>query len=175
MLDTLITSKTRIKLLLKFFLNIQNRGYLKKLEVEFADSSNGIRLELNKLEEAGLLRSSLEGNKKYFEANTSNPIYQEIHSLLRKYTGIDQLVEKVLNQIGELQTAYLTGTLACGLQSDQIEMLLIGDLNQAYLDELIVKAEKLMAKKITYQVFSAFEFQIKKEQLLAQPHILLFG
>ena len=175
MLETLITSKTRIKLLLKFFLNIQNSSYLKKLEVEFADSSNGIRLELNKLEEAGLLVSQVMSNKKLYQANSANPIYKELHSLLLKYTGVDQVIDQILNQLGELESAYLTGTLARGLQSDQIEMLLIGDLNQAYIDELITKAEKLMAKKITYQVFPTFEFQIKKEQLLAQPHILLFG
>ena len=51
MLDTLITSKTRIKLLLKFFLNAQTKSYLRSLEGEFGESTNAIRLELNKFEE----------------------------------------------------------------------------------------------------------------------------
>ena len=40
MLETLITSKTRIKLLLKFFLNSKNQSYLRNLESEFGESSN---------------------------------------------------------------------------------------------------------------------------------------
>lgn len=175
MLQTLITSKTRIKLLLKFFLNIQNRGYLKKLEVEFADSSNGIRLELNRLEEAGLLVSQLQGNKKMYQANTHNAIYKELHSLLLKHTGIDQVIDQVLNQLGELQSAYLTGALARGIDAHNIEIMLVGDLNESYLRQLIAKAEGLIQKKITYRVYNSLEFQIQKADLLANAHLHLFG
>ena len=82
MLDTLITSKTRIKLLLKFFLNGNTSSYLRNLESEFGESSNAIRLELNKFEEAGLLNTSLEGNKKLFKANTQHPLFKDIHNIL---------------------------------------------------------------------------------------------
>ena len=70
MIETLISSKTRIKLLLKFFLNSSSRSYLRGLETEFGDSSNAIRLELNRFEKAGMLKTCTEGNKKYFQANT---------------------------------------------------------------------------------------------------------
>ena len=175
MLQTLITSKTRIKLLLKFFLNIQNSSYLKKLEAEFADSSNGIRLELNKLEEAGLLVSHSVSNKKVYQANSVNPIYKEIHSLLLKHTGIDQVIDQVLNQLGELQSAYLTGALARGIDAHNIEIMLVGDLNESYLQQLITKAEGLIQKKITYHLYNSYEFQIQKADLLANAHLHLFG
>ena len=69
MLETLISSKTRIKLLLKFFLNGNTRSHLRALETEFRESSNAIRLELNRFEDAGMLVSNSEGNKKLFQAN----------------------------------------------------------------------------------------------------------
>ena len=50
MLDSLITSKTRIKLLLKFFLNTSTHAYLRGLADEFGESTNALRLELNHLE-----------------------------------------------------------------------------------------------------------------------------
>jgi len=65
MLEALITSKTRIKLLLKFFLNSSNTGYLRGLEPEFGESTNAIRQELNRFEAADLLLTSVEGNKNY--------------------------------------------------------------------------------------------------------------
>ena len=61
MLESLITSKTRTKLLLKFFLNPGTSAYLRGLAEEFGESTNGVRVELNRLSEAGLLESADEG------------------------------------------------------------------------------------------------------------------
>ena len=69
MIETLISSKTRVKLLMKFFLNSNNIAYLRNLEEEFQESTNGIRLELNKFEKAGFLDSFSKGNKKLFKVN----------------------------------------------------------------------------------------------------------
>jgi len=63
-LDSLITSQTRVKLLLKFFLNPERRSYLRELAEEFGESTNSVRVELNRLNEAGLLTSFDEGRTK---------------------------------------------------------------------------------------------------------------
>ncbi len=175
MLDTLITSKTRIKLLLKFFLNGQNKAYLRNLEAEFGESSNGIRVELNKFEDAGLLKSSSEGNKKIFKANTSHPMFSDIKSILMKYTGLDQIVEQVIGRLGNVESVLLVGELAKGLDSPIIDLILIGDINKTYLIQLIEKTEKLIHKKVRYIIFSQTEFAVQKENILQQPHIELLN
>ena len=101
MLETLISSKTRIKLLLKFFLNSKATSYLRGLETEFGESSNGIRVELNRFEKAGMLSSFTKGNKKYFQANTDHPLYNETHNLLIKYIGFDKIIDSVIENLGE--------------------------------------------------------------------------
>ena len=85
MLDTLISSKTRIKLLQKFFLNSNIQSYLRGLESEFGDSTNSIRLELNRLEQAGMIYSEMRGNKKVFRANNAHPLFLDIQNIVRKY------------------------------------------------------------------------------------------
>ena len=60
MLDSLITSKTRLRLLIKFFLNIANKGYLNGLANEFGESTNSVRKELNNLSSAGYLKSTMK-------------------------------------------------------------------------------------------------------------------
>lgn len=65
MIETLISSKTRVKLLMKFFLNSNNVAYLRSLEEEFQESTNGIRLELNKFEKAGFLTPFLKEIKTF--------------------------------------------------------------------------------------------------------------
>ncbi len=155
MLQTLISSKTRIKLLLKFFLNSNTRSWLRGLESEFGESSNAIRLELNKLEEAGLLLSEAEGNKKIYTANTKHPLFGDIHNILLKHVGIDQIVEKVVGQIGNLHAAYLMGDLAQGKESKVIDLLLVGNkLNNQVIMTLIQKAEGYVQRKIRFLVIS---------------------
>ena len=175
MLETLITSKTRIKLLLKFFLNANNTGYLKNLESEFEDSSNGIRIELNKFEQAGLLSSVLIGNKKIFQANTKHPLFADIHNIIMKYTGIDQIVDTVIKRLGNVKSVYLTGSLAKGLDSNIIDIIIVGDVNKAYLINLIDKAELIAAKKIRYVLYSEAEFNQHQNSILEEEHLLIWN
>jgi hypothetical protein len=159
MLESLIISKTRIKLLLIFFLNSSTKAYLRGLETEFGESTNAIRLELNRFEQAGLLTSHSEGNRKYFSANKSHPLFPDIQSLMRKHLGIDQLVEQVIEHLGEVEKVYLTGAFARGQESADIEILLVGgDVDTAYLETLITKANKLIHKNILYSLMPTLQF-----------------
>lgn len=171
MLDILITSKTRIKLLLKFFLNSKTSSYLRNLESEFGESSNAIRLELNKLEEAGFLTSSSSGNKKLFKANTSHPLFPDIQNILMKYTGLDKIAEQVIKRLGNVETVYLIGDLARGIDSGVIELIFVGDIDKSYLLNLIEKVGGLINKKVRFVIFNATEFALQKNHLLAQAHI----
>lgn len=161
MIESLITSKTRIKLLLKFFLNTQTKSYLRGLETEFGESSNAIRVELNRLETAGLLSASTEGNKKMFFANTTHPLFGDIHSILKKFIGIDQIIEQVTSKIGDLQAAFVTGDFAVGKDSNIIDLALVGcQLDRPYIDILVEKAEKFIARRIKYIILTADEMAL---------------
>lgn len=153
MLTTLISSKTRIKLLLKFFLNSNTTAYLRSLEGEFGESSNGIRVELNKFEEAGMLSSTIKGNKKIFQANTNHPLFKEIHSIILKYVGIDQIVEKVVERLGDVEEVYLVGQFARGIDSEIIDLVFLGDVDKSYLVELVDRVEDVINRKIRYLVY----------------------
>jgi len=155
MLESLITSKTRIKLLLKFFLNGTTTSYLRDLASEFGESTNAIRIELNHLEEAGLLHSKADGNKKVFHANQKHPLYSDIHRLLLKHTGIDHIIENVMTGMGGLHSAYLTGSFARGHDNPVIELLLVGyDIDRLYLVHLVEKAERIIKRNIKYNIIS---------------------
>jgi hypothetical protein len=174
MLDALITSKTRIKLLMKFFLNSGKQDYLRNLETELGDNNNAIRTELNKLEDAGLLKSFIKGNKKIFQSNTSHPLFPDINSILMKITGLDELIHRVLNNMGDLNEVFLTGELAQGNDSEIIDLILVGKVNRKYFNELVVKAEKYIKKKIRFVVFDSEEFAEKKSKILEPNDLLLW-
>lgn len=154
MLNTLITSKTRIKLLLKFFLNSNSSSYLRNLESEFGDSTNAIRIELNKFEKAGLLNTRFDGNKKMFRANTKHPLYNDIHNILIKHIGFDKIIENVIKKLGDLKNVFIVGEFAKGVNSDIIDLIFVGgQINKEYLLQLVEKVEKMIKRKIRYLVF----------------------
>ncbi|MEO0896453.1 MAG: ArsR family transcriptional regulator [Bacteroidota bacterium] len=158
MVETLISSKTRIKLLVKFFLNSKTTGYLRNLETEFGESTNAIRVELNKFEKAGMLESFSEGNKKIFKANTLHPFFDDIHSIVMKYVGIDKIVENIAKRLGDVVRVYLTGEFSKGLDAPVIDLLIIGQIDRAYLSELVAKAEPMVKRKIRYVIYTEKEF-----------------
>lgn len=161
MLESIITSKTRIKLLLKFFLNSNTTSYLRHLEAEFGENSNAIRTELNRLEKAGLLASNLQGNKKFYQANEKHPMFKDIQNIVFKHTHMDEILEKVIRKMGDLQCAFLTGDLARGKNSMVIDLLFIGNnIDRAYLSDLCDKTEKIINRRLRYVVVAENEMEI---------------
>lgn len=150
MLDTLISNKTRIKLLMKFFLNPESTAYLRGLSDEFGESTNAIRLELNRFEDAGMLQSDQQGNKKLFKANKTHPLFTDIRNIILKTMGIDQIVEHLIGQLGNPEKVYLTGDFARGRDSSIIDLIIVGDINKGLLLHLIEKVEQRIQKRIRY-------------------------
>jgi len=158
MINTLITSGTRIKLLKKFFLNGNTTAHLRGLESEFGESTNAIRIELNRFENAGLLNSTRDGNKKIYQANTGHPLYNDLHNLILKETGIDRVIEKVVHRLGKLLLVYLTGDFARGRDSNVIELILVGEnIDREYLARKVVQAEEIVGRKVSYIVLEPEE------------------
>lgn len=177
MLDTLISSKTRLKLLLKFFLNSKSSAYLRGLECEFGESTNAIRIELNRFESAGLLETHMKGNKKIYQANPNHPIFPDIQNILKKFIGIDQIVDKILSRLGEIEKVYITGDFANGKDSQVIDLMIIANhLDRSYLSELIEKTEKLINRKIRYINMLSEEFlQYKKQKNGNESRLLIYS
>ena len=160
MLETLISSKTRIKLLLKFFLNSNTTAYLRSLETEFGESTNAIRLELNRLEDAGMLASFTDGNKKMFRANTGHPLFKEIHNIILKTIGLDQVVLNVIERLGDLEQVFLVGEFAKGNDSPIIDLIFIGSIDKTYLVNVVERVGGLIKRKIRYLIYERDEFEL---------------
>lgn len=174
MLQTLISSKTRVKLLLKFFLNSETRSHLRALESEFGESSNAIRIELNRLEEAGMLSSASKGNKKIFHANQTHPLFNEIRGILMKHVGLDQVIENVIERLGDVEQVFLVGEFSKGLDSQIIDLVFVGNIDQSYLVKLVEKVEKLIQRKIRYLNFTREEFSAQQLNNFSPSPLLLW-
>ena len=155
MLNQLITSKTRLRLLIKFFISQANRGYLNGLASEFNESTNAIRKELNHLSEAGYLQKSKDNNKISYQANTDHPLFDVLQKVVFKHLGLEEIVERVLERMGPVHKILLIGDYAQGLDTGTIDVVLIGkQLNTEYIEALEKKVEDLIDRKVNFYLAS---------------------
>lgn len=170
----LIASKTRVKLLIRFFFNPEVRSYLRELAKEFNVSTNSVREELNQLTKTKLIKSERNGRQVYYSADTEHPLFPELKSMVSKVMGIDQVVEGIINRLGDLEQAYLIDDYAEGRDTGIIDLLLVGNIDQYHLNDLSRKTERYIKRKIRFLVLSRDEYNNLLPELKKRPRILLW-
>lgn len=170
MLTELFTSKTRIKLLLKLFLNPGVSCYLRELAKEFALSPNALKEELDSLSSAGYLEREQSGRSIYFRANQKHPFFPEISSIVRKSLGIDQLLDDVIASLGKVEAVYVLDDYAQGKDSGIIDLLIVGDVDRSRLDELARITEGKINRKVRVMTIGPEEFAVSRDVFLKRPH-----
>ena len=151
MLETLITSKTRIRILVKFFINAANFGHLRGLAEEMNESTNAIRKELNNLSEAGYSEKKASQNKVSYKANTKHPLFETLQQIVFKHLGLDAIIDMILERMGKVNQIIVLGDYANGIDSGVIEVLIVGNqLNESYIDKLATKIEAEIKRKVIF-------------------------
>lgn len=158
MLETLIRSKTRVRILIKFFINVANNGYLRGLAEELNESTNSIRKELNNLLEAGYLEKETIQNKIIYKANVKHPLFEVLQKIIHQHVGLDSLVEMILKRMGAVEKVIVIGDYANGKDSGIIEVVLVGeDMNSGYIENLEIKIEKEIKRKIKFYLKDSYK------------------
>ncbi len=170
----LISSKTRIKLLIRLYFNPNTRSYLRELAKEFDVSTNSVREELNQLKKTGLLDSEKDGRQVYYQANTGHPLFPELKSMVGKVMGLDQVIDGIVSRLGDLELAYLLDDYAEGKDTGIIDLLLVGNINQYHLNDLSRKTERYIKRKIRSLVLTRDEFEDLKPKLKGRPRLLVW-
>jgi len=169
-----ISSKTRIRLLVRFFFNPETRSYLRELAKEFDVSTNSVREELNQLTKTDLLKSRKSGRQVLYMANQEHPLYPELKSMVSKVMGIDRVIDSIVTRLGELERAYLIDDYAEGKDTGIIDLLLIGNVDQCHLNDLSRKTERYIKRKIRSLVLSRNEFEALIPKLKKRPRVLIW-
>ena len=138
-------------MLIKFFISAANDGYLNGLASEFNESTNSIRKELNNLSGAGYLLKSKKNNKVIYNANTSHPLFGVLQKIVRQHLGLEEIVETVIERIGDVDEIALTGEYAKGIDSGNIEIIITGSqVNKDYLENIKPKIKKKIGRDVNF-------------------------
>jgi DNA-binding transcriptional ArsR family regulator len=170
----LIASKTRIKLLIRFFFNPKTQSYLRELAKEFDVSTNSVREELNQLTKTNLLKSQKDGRQVFYTANQEHPLFPELKSMVSKVMGIDQVIDGIVYRLGDLEKAYLIDDYAEGKDTGIIDLLLVGNINQYHLNDLSRKTERYIKRKIRSLVVTRDEYDELRPTLENRARLLLW-
>jgi DNA-binding transcriptional ArsR family regulator len=173
-LSSVIPSRTRVDILVKLFLNPGLKAYLRQLASEFKLSTNAVRTELNHLTDHKILVSERSGRSVFYRANTDQPLFPELFSMVRKITGIDELVRSVVDRLGNVEAAYLVGDYARGIDTGIIDVVLVGDIDKVQLDDFALKTEAYIQRKIRSLVLTKEEFLRLTERNSFDPIVRLW-
>lgn len=175
MLSGLITSKIRIRILMRLFLNPERTAYLRELSDEFEASPSHIKNELNQLQDAGLLNSTKTGRQILFSANTGHPVFSELQSMVQKALGMDRILESIILRLGNMEKALLVDDYAKGKDTGIIDLVLVGDIDPYHLNDLTQKTERYIKRKIRTLVLSSDEFETLKPTLKDRGMMVLWA
>jgi predicted nucleotidyltransferase len=143
-----------------------------------------ITRELTKLAEVGLLKRTKRGNQQVYSADTTGPIFTELASILRKTSGLaDVLVQALAPAAPKLRLAFVFGSVARGQETggSDVDVMLIGDLGFREAVELLHPCQATLGREVNPKLFSVREFTDKAAtepfliDVLAKPKIFLIG
>ena len=170
----LISSKTRISLLVRFFFNPGTKAYLRELSKDLDVSSNAVREELNQLTKTKLLKSQKNGRNVFYTANSEHPLFPELRSMVSKVMGLDQVVDSILTRLGDLEKAYIIDDYAEGKDTGIVDLVLVGNVDQYHLNDLSRKTERYIKRKIRSLVLTEDEFEAFRTKMENRPHFLVW-
>lgn len=143
-----------------------------------------ITRELTKLADVGLLKREKRGNQQVYSADTSSPVFGELASILRKTSGLaDILLDALGPLVPSLRAAFVFGSMAQGnaRAGSDVDLMLIGDVGFREAVEALHPAQARIGREINAQVYSAKEFAAKARSqaflrdVLAKPKLFLIG
>jgi DNA-binding transcriptional ArsR family regulator len=143
-----------------------------------------ITRELTRLAEVGLLKREKRGNQQLYSADTSGLIFAELASILRKTSGMaDVLVQALAPIATKLRVAFVFGSVAQGRETagSDIDVMLIGDIGFRQVVALLHPAQAMLGREVNPRVYSATEFSAKAPvepflaDVLIKPKLFLIG
>ncbi len=177
-------SKLREELLVLYFTNPNKKYYLRELERILSFSVGNIRRELIKLGSTGLFLRENKGNLVYYYLNKSYPLFKELRGIIFKTSGAPKILHNVLEKFDDIDRAFIYGPFTKGKErkGSDIDLLIIGKVNEDRLFEEIDKLERKLQREINYAIYGKEDFNKKKEggnpfisDILKEKKIFIIG
>lgn len=169
MIEQLFGSKTRVKLLRLFYGNPNRSFYVREITRKIDEQINSVRRELANLLSIGIISSDNTNNRLYYEVSQNYEFYQPLSMMF----GADQAVSNEptktksvrhdpIKELGNVELAIYTGQFTRD-ETSGVDVLIVGDVNQAKLSKLIAELEAAENKELRYTLMPISEFEYRRQ------------
>ncbi len=185
MLNDLLVSEVRVKILRLFFSAEADDFYhVREITRRVGTEINAVRRELLRLTKAGVLKKEPPGNRLYYRVRELNPFNSDLYAWVNKDGGLAKLFLDNLNSLGLVKLIIVSKTFLWGLAPTvaDVDLLLVGKINQEVSARLVKKEEERLGREINYAILTEEEFEFRKKRkdpfvvnILLKPRLLVFG
>lgn len=186
MLDTsILFSEYRRRVLGLLLLHPDERYHVREIARLTSTTAGTLHRELSKLAKANVLLRELSGNQVYYQANRNLPIYPELSSILKKTSGLVDVLFGALAPLGEkIEVAFVFGSVAKGTENlgSDIDVLIIGDIDFTEIVTTLYSAQTSLGREINPKIYSREEWRtcLQKQELFIQeisnnPKLFIMG
>ena len=159
-------TKNQTLILEVFFNHPEREYYLRELARILGKKPGVFQRDINILADDGILKSEHKGGNRYFKINKDNPLYDDLKSIFFKTVGIEGVLRTELQTVGGITKAFVYGSFARGEEKAEsdVDIFIVGDVNEDKLIERISKLEGKFQRDINYILMSEKELHIKIEK-----------
>jgi predicted nucleotidyltransferase len=184
MLEALIPSKTRVKLLTLFLLNPESEYYIREIVRKTGENYNAVRRELANLESYGLITRQKKGNLQYYMVNRDFFLYDELQKIVLKTEGIVKIIKADLASLSAIECMFIYGSFALGTagHKSDIDLFIVGDVDENTLIPLVHTSERAINREINYTLMHSDELRKRKQSgdpfvknVMKEPKIMIIG
>jgi predicted nucleotidyltransferase len=122
--------------------------------------------ELEKLSKADLVTSRRDGNRRYYRANASHPLFTDLQQLVLKTSGLRDVLAAALKGVKGIEVALVFGSLAAGpgKAASDVDLLVIGEAGLRALAPGLRRASEKIGREINPVVMTATEYAKGKKK-----------
>jgi len=167
MLETLLGSKLRAKVLGWLFSHPDERYFVRQLTSLVKEDSTNVSRELARLEKTGILVTTTEGKQKYYQANRQSPLFNELHGLMLKTVGAVDIIKKALEpRMADIKLAFIFGSVARSTDDrrSDIDLMMVGKISFGDAVSLLTPAEQKLGREVNLVVYPIAEFKKKVKE-----------
>jgi len=184
MLEALISSKTRVKLLTLFLLNPETEYYVREIVRKTEENYNAVRRELANLGGFGLITGRKKGNQQYYTVNRDFFLYDDLQKIVLKTEGVAKNLRENLGDPGNITCIFIYGSFARGAagQKSDIDLFIVGDIDENVLIPKIHASEQEINREINYTLMRKEELKKRRKSgdpfvknVMKEPKILIIG
>ncbi|MBI4127285.1 nucleotidyltransferase domain-containing protein [Candidatus Peregrinibacteria bacterium] len=155
-----LNSKITERLLTYFFVNKDEEKYINELAKVLKLDPKNLDKKLKELETLGLFKSRFLGKQRYYSLNKNFPLLHEFEQIIKKTTGLPLQIEKALQNIKGIETAYIFGSYALNKMniSSDIDLLVAGHHNVFDVQKAILPVQNFLGREINIVDLTPEEF-----------------